>query len=76
MTETLPTPLTPSERTALELIDQGREVSKAMLDVACRNGWIAHRKDKPGLTDAGRAALRKEVFVRGVHRSGLRDRAR
>jgi hypothetical protein len=76
MTETLAIPLTPSERTALELIDQGREVSKAMLDVAYRNGWITHRKGKPGLTDAGRAALREGVLVRGVHRSGLRDRAR
>jgi hypothetical protein len=72
MIATLSLPLTPSERTALELIDQGHEVSKAMLDVACRNGWIAHRKGKPGLTDAGRAALRKDVFVRGAHRRGLR----
>jgi hypothetical protein len=74
MTEPLSLPLTPSERTALELIDQGREVSKAMLDVAYRNGWIAHRKGKPGLTDAGRAALREGVFVRGVQRSGFRGR--
>jgi hypothetical protein len=72
MTETLPLPLTPSERAALELIDQGREVSTAILDALRRNGWISISRGKPHLTDAGRAVLREDVFVRGVHRSGLR----
>jgi hypothetical protein len=74
MTETLPLPLTASERAALELIDQGRKVSTAMLDALRRNAWISISKGRPRLTDAGRALLREDVFVRGVHRSRLRSR--
>jgi hypothetical protein len=61
MTETLSLPLTPSERTTLELIGQGREVSTAMLDAPLRNAWISISRGKPRLTDAGRAALLSRV---------------
>jgi hypothetical protein len=43
-----------------------------MLDALGRNAWISISKGKPHLTDAGRAVLREDVFVRGVHRGGRR----
>jgi hypothetical protein len=77
MSETLPLPLTPSERMALEAVEQGCLVTPA-LERLRKNGWIASGKAGLWVTDAGRQALLDDLSARMGHRSartgGRRDR--
>jgi hypothetical protein len=74
VSETLPLPLTPTERLALEAVEQGCAVLPALLDKLRKQGWVTSGKAGLRLTDAGRTALQDDLSARMGHRSGLRRR--
>jgi hypothetical protein len=72
MSEGFPLPLTPSERMALEAVEQGCAVMPALLERLRKNGWVESRKERLRLTDAGRQALLDDLSARTGHRSAQR----
>jgi hypothetical protein len=76
MSETLPLPLTPSERMALEALAQGHEPTSAMLERLRRQAWVTRSHGGLRLTEAGRQALLDDLSARGAHRSGRARRRR
>jgi hypothetical protein len=71
MSEALPLPLTPSERMALEAVEQGYEPSSAMLERLRRQAWVAKSHGGLRLTEAGRQALLNDLSARAARRSDL-----
>jgi hypothetical protein len=72
MSETLPLPLTPSERAALEAVEHGHQPSSAMLERLRRQAWVAKTHGGWRLTEAGRQALLNDLDARRAHSSVLR----
>jgi hypothetical protein len=57
---------------ALEAVEQGCTVMRALLDKLRRQGWITTGKVRLRLTDVGREALQDDLSARMGHRSGSR----
>jgi hypothetical protein len=72
MSEAFPLPLTPSERMALEAVEQGHPPSAAMMERLRKQAWVAKMHGGLRLTEAGRQALADDEAARMGHRAAQR----
>ena len=72
----LPSPLTPTERIALEWIKAGKEPTTAAREAVMRHGWAKRVKGRNEVTEAGERALANDAEARASSRSARTRPAR